>query len=239
MLVDYLVYNSSMNTIFRYHSDILSRFPDLHAGIILAEGLRNDPTPESLRVSFLNEQKAVLEFIGGTPLSEISSLSAWRAAFRKFDVDPTQYRCSAEALLRRLTKKGDIPSINTLVDMANMVSIHYALPVAAFDLSHLKLPITVRFAEGSERYTPLGETEVENPVPGEVIFSDETGLVIARRWCHRQSDESAARENTGRVLFTIEAQHEGGEASIRLAIDELLDLIKRYAGGECQTAFLP
>jgi DNA/RNA-binding domain of Phe-tRNA-synthetase-like protein len=239
MLVDYLVYNSSMNTIFHYHPEILSQFPELQAGIILAEGLHNDPTPEALQVSFLNEQKAVLEFIGETPLSEIPSLSAWRAAFRKFNVDPTQYRSSAEALLRRLTKKGDIPSINTLVDIANMVSIHYALPVAAFDLSHLKLPITVRFASGFERYTPLGETKIEHPMPGEVIFVDETGCVIARRWCHRQSDESAAREDTRRVLFTIEAQHEGGEASIRLAIDGLLDLIKRYAGGDCQAAYLP
>jgi hypothetical protein len=40
-------------------------------------------------------------------------------------------------------------------------------------------------------------------------------------------------------LFTIEAQHEGGDASTRLAIAELLDLIKRYAGGDCQTDFLP
>jgi DNA/RNA-binding domain of Phe-tRNA-synthetase-like protein len=228
-----------MNTIFRYHTDILAKFPELHAGIILAEGLHNDPTPEPLQASFLSEQKAVLASIGETPLSEIVSLSAWRAAFRKFDVDPTQYRSSAEALLRRLTKKGDIPSINSLVDMANLVSIHYALPVAAFDLSRLKLPITVRFASGSERYTPLGETGIEHPIPGEVIFADETGLVIARRWCHRQSDESAARQDTSRVLFTIEAQHEGGDASIHQAIDELLVLIKRYSGGDCQTAFLP
>ena len=235
----FLVYNSTMNTIFRYHPAILSQFPELHAGIILAEGLHNSPTPEPLQASFLREQKAVLESIRETPLSEIPSLAAWRAAFRKFDVDPTQYRSSAEALLRRLTKKGDIPSINTLVDMSNLISIHFALPVAAFDLSQLKLPITVRFARGTERYTPLGETEIEHPIPGEVIFADETGLVIARRWCHRQSDENAAREDTNRVLFTIEAQHGGGDASIRLAIDDLLVLIKQYVGGVCQTALLP
>jgi DNA/RNA-binding domain of Phe-tRNA-synthetase-like protein len=228
-----------MNTIFCYHHEILSRFPELHAGIILAEGLHNSPTPEPLQASFLSEQKAVLACVGETPLSELASLSAWRTAFRKFDIDPTQYRSSAEALLRRLTKKGDIPSINTLVDLSNLVSIHYALPVAAFDLRQLKLPITVRFADGTERYTPLGEAEVEHPVPGEVIFADESGLVVARRWCHRQSDETAAREVTTRVLFTVESQHAGGEASIRLAIDELLDLVTRYAGGDCQTAFLP
>ena len=39
-------------------------------------------------------------------------------------------RSAAEALLRRLTKQGSIPSINTLVDIGNLVSIRYALPVA-------------------------------------------------------------------------------------------------------------
>jgi DNA/RNA-binding domain of Phe-tRNA-synthetase-like protein len=103
-------------------------------------------------------------------------LAGWRTAFRRFGVDPTQTRSSAEALLRRLTKKGDIPSINTLVDIANLVSIRYALPVAAFDLRHLKLPITVRFATGSEHYTPLGETGMENPIlMSHICRSDGSG----------------------------------------------------------------
>ncbi len=228
-----------MNGVFCYHPEILSTFPNLHAATILAEGLHNSSTSAPLCEIFLHEQQAVLKTIGQTPLSEINSLAGWRVAFRKFGVDPTQYRSSAEALLRRLIKKGDIPCINSLVDMANLVSIRYGLPVAAFDLRALKLPITVRFASGYERYTPLGEPVIENPVPGEVIFTDETDLVIARRWCHRQSDESAAREDTNRVLFTIEAQHEGGETSVRLAMKDLLDLVKWYAGGDCQTALLP
>ena len=228
-----------MNRVFRYHMDVVSEFPNLHAGVILAKGVQNLPSPEPLRASFQGEQKAVLETIGQTPLSEIVSLAAWRAAFRKFGVDPTQYRSAAEALLRRLTKKGDIPYINALADMANMVSIHYALPVAAFDLRRLKLPVTVRFSTESDRYTPLGESYTERPEPGEVIFADETGLVIARRWCYRQSDESAVHEDTKDVLFTIEAQHVEGEADVRMATEELLDLLKLYVGGECQIAWLP
>ena len=228
-----------MNTIFCYHPNVLSQFPNLHAGIILAKSVHNLSTPPGLQELFLNEQVAALKFIGQTPLSELASVAAWRAAFRKFGVDPTQYRSAVEALLRRLTKKGNIPCINALVDMANLVSIHYALPVATFDLRQLMPPVTVRFSDGSEHYTPLGETYIEHPQPGEVIFSDETGLVIARRWCHRQSDESAAREDTTDVLFTVEAQHKGGEADVRLAMTELLDLIKLYVEGELQTAQLP
>ena len=47
-------------------------------------------------------------------------------AIRGFGVDPTQYRSAAEALLRRLSKSGEIPSINALVDLGNLVSIRYA-----------------------------------------------------------------------------------------------------------------
>jgi DNA/RNA-binding domain of Phe-tRNA-synthetase-like protein len=233
------MYNFLMKSIFQYHPDILAQFPNLHAGVILVEGIQNTTTPEPLREAFLEEQKAVIETIGTTPLSEIISLVAWRAAFRQFGVDPTQYRSSAEALLRRLTKKGEIPCINTLVDIANKVSIHYALPVAAFDLRSLKLPITVQFASGSEWYTPLGEVMQEHPTPGEVIFADEMSLVIARRWCYRQSNESAAREDTRRVLFTVEAQHKGCASDVSMAVQELLELIKNYAGGICQVALLP
>jgi DNA/RNA-binding domain of Phe-tRNA-synthetase-like protein len=223
---------------FRYAPEILARYPSLVGGVILAEGMTNGPTPEGLRVAYAAEQQAALQRIGATPLSEIESLAGWRSAFRSFGVDPTQYRSAAEALLRRLTKKGDVPSINTLVDLGNLVSIRYALPVAIFDTRALQWPITVRFADGSERFTPLGESAVERPEPGEVVFADETGLVIARRWCWRQSDESAARAGTTRTVVTVGAQLSGGLAAVHAALDDLLDLLGTYAGGRFALAVL-
>src|SRR5574340_473303 len=108
--------------------------------------MTNGPAPKDLEEAFIDEQQATLKRLGDTPLSQIPSLAAWRTVFRAFNVDPTQYRSAAEALLRRLTKKGDIPSINTLVDLGNLVSIRYALPVAIFDTRALQPPLTVRFA---------------------------------------------------------------------------------------------
>jgi DNA/RNA-binding domain of Phe-tRNA-synthetase-like protein len=217
---------------FQYHADILARFPQLTGGVILARGLRNGTTPEALRAAYLAEQAAVNLRIGSTPLSEISALAGWRAAFRAFGVDPTQYRCAAEALLRRLTKKGDIPSLNTLVDIGNLVSIRYALPVAVFDVRALRGAITVHVADGTERFTPLGEAAVEQPEAGEVVFSDETKLVVARRWCWRQSDESAAREATTDAIITVEAQHPAGRADVERALRDLLKLLAEHAGGD-------
>ncbi|MBL8161084.1 MAG: hypothetical protein JNJ61_03805 [Anaerolineae bacterium] len=223
---------------FCYHADILARFPNLAGGVILARGLRGGATPDALRAAYFAEQAAVNARIGQTPLSELPTLNGWRSAFRAFGVDPTQYRSAAEALLRRLTKKGDIPSINLLVDLGNLVSIRYALPVAVFDVRALTGAVTVHFAEGSERFTPLGESAVEHPDVGEVVFSDETGLVIARRWCWRQSEESAAREITTDAIITVEAQHAGGLAEIESALNDLLALLTTYAGGSYESGVL-
>jgi len=217
---------------FQYHHDILTEYPDVRGGVIIARGVDNGPTPDALQMAFLTEQRATLARIGETPLSDLPTLMAWRKVFRSFGVNPTKYRSAPEALLRRLTKKGDIPTINALVDISNLVSIRYALPVAAFNTRGINQPITVHFADGSERYTPLGEDMIEHPEPGEVVFSDETRLVVARRWCWRQSAGSAARSDTTEVIITVESQHPGGQEDVESALNDLTDLLKQYVGGD-------
>src|SRR5205809_7475627 len=100
----------TVSSLFRYDPAIIDRFPGIIGGVIHASGLRNGPTPDALGAAFRLKQAAVLARLGSTPLSEIPALAAWRRAFRGFDVDPTQYRSAAEALLRRLTKRGELPS---------------------------------------------------------------------------------------------------------------------------------
>ncbi|GHO83137.1 B3/B4 domain-containing protein [Dictyobacter formicarum] len=224
--------------IFQYHPDILKRYPQVVGGAILARNVTNGPTPAQVQALYQTEQQQVLERIGNTPLSQIESLAAWRRAFRGFGVDPTQYRSAAEALLRRLTKKGDIPSINLLVDLGNLVSIRYGLPVAVFELRALQGPVTVHFADGSERYSELGESAEDHPEPGEVVFSDETKQVVARRWCWRQSESSAAVEQTRECLITVEAHHAAGHHDIEAAVHDLLTLVKEYAGGTFTSSIL-
>lgn len=224
--------------VFRYHPHILARFPNMVGGVVIADGMRNTPTPDGLRDLYLAEQQTVAARIGDTPLSELATLAAWRQAFRQFGTDPTKYRSAPEALLRRLTKKDAIPSINTVVDIGNLVSIRYALPVAVFDTTTIQGTVTVHFAEGTERYTELGQAEVIHPEPGEVIFSDETEHVIARRWCWRQSATSAARLETTRAVITVEAQHPGGRRDVESAVADLVELLREYAAGSYKQAIL-
>ncbi len=215
---------------FVYDPEILARFPTVVGGIVRAAGLRNGPSPAGLRDAFRAEQAAGLERLGATPLSELPSLSAWRRAFRGFGVDPTAYRSAAEALLRRLTKQGSIPSINALVDIGNLVSIRHGLPIAVFDQSSVTGVTTVRFATGDEPFTDLGSEERARVEPGEVIFIDEAGLVCARRWCWRQSAETAAAEATTEVLVTVEGHHASALADVGAAVADVTALLTAYAG---------
>lgn len=224
---------------FRYHPAIVEAFPATRGGVILASGLANGPSPAGLVASFEAEQRRVRERLGGTPLSEVPSLAAWRRVFSAFGAQPTRHRNAAEALLRRLTKHGSIPSINALVDLANLVSIRHALPVAVFDRAGITGTTTVCFADGSEWFTDLGTTEAVHPDAGEVVFVDEAGEVAARRWCWRQSDRSAARHGTGEVLITVESQHdESGEAAGAAAGDLLELLAAHHPGAAVEWALL-
>ncbi len=225
-------------TTFQYHPDIIENYPNIVGGVILARDIRNSPTPDELKAEYIAEQEAVKTRIGDTPLSEIPSLSAWRSAISAFGVSPTKYRSAAEALARRLTKKGDIPSINTFVDLGNLVSIRYNLPVAIFDTREIEGAVTVHYADGSEAFTELGSNEIIYPEVGEVVFSDAKKMCIARRWCWRQSTTSAANPDTTNAIITVEAHHDNAYNDIQNAVNDLLKLFETYSGGTFESAIL-
>jgi DNA/RNA-binding domain of Phe-tRNA-synthetase-like protein len=217
--------------VFSYDQPVLDRYPGIHAGIVRASGLTNGPTPPELLQRYRTAQKEVAERLAATPPAGLPSIAAWRRAFAAFGAKPTQYRSAAEALLRRLAKQGDIPSINALVDLGNLVSIRYALPVAVVDLAGIDGEITVRFATGTERFTDLGAADPVAPEPGEVVFVDRAGVACARRWCWRQSAQSATREPTTDALVVVEGLHDGAERDVAAAREEIVALLAEFQPG--------
>lgn len=214
---------------FQYSPTVLERFPNVVGGLLHATGVTNGDAPPALAEAFAIEQTRTRARIDDTPLSELPTLAAWRRVFRGFGVDPTQYRSAAEALLRRLTKQGELPSIGTLVDLANLVSIRHALPVAVFDLAAISGGLTVRLARGDEAWADLGASATDRPAPGEVIFADAADVVAARRWCWRQSAASAAGPGTTEILVTVEGHHDGAANDVRRALEDVEQLIDEHA----------
>lgn len=219
---------------FSHHPDIRSAHPALAAGVIHASGIRADADASAHVARFQAMARQRLE--GGFE-SELPEVQAWRRAFSRMGLKPTQYRCASEQLLRRFKKEGDLPGIHPLIDVCNAASMAFAIPVAALDVAKIAWPLQVRPARGDEDYEAFSG-EHEHPEPGEVTFADAAGHAHARRWTHRQSGLSAVREGTREVLIVCEALHETAQRDVQALVGELSTALQAIWGITARSAVL-
>ena len=106
-----------------------------------------------------------------------------RALYRRFGQDPTRHRPSSEALLRRVRRGGKLPRVNSLVDVANVVSLRLQVPVGLYDLDRVQGDLTLRLGRPEESYTGIGKETVN--VAGRLCVADEVGA------CGNPSADSA------------------------------------------------
>jgi DNA/RNA-binding domain of Phe-tRNA-synthetase-like protein len=195
---------------FQHSSEIWSDYPELVAGVVFATGITRDASvgPQVAKFNAIAEAR-----LATNSVAEFPEIQAWRRAFSKMGLKPTQYRCASESLLRRFKKELALPAIHPLIDLCNAISLAFAIPVAVFDVAKISESLEVRYASGDESYLTFS-AETEHPDAREVIFADAAGRAHARRWTNRQSGYSAARDTTTAVLVVAEAMHGSASADV-------------------------
>lgn len=220
---------------FEHHAEIWADFPELSAGVIRIDRVTAGASVESAASRFVDRAR---ERLAAGPESELPEIQAWRRTFARMGLKPTQYRCAAESLLRRLRKEGTLPQLHPLVDLCNAASVAFAVPIAVFDLAGIAGSLVVRRASGGEAYLSFAD-DVEQPEPGEVIFADAANNAHARRWCHRQSKRSAVQSPTRTALVVAEAQHSTAAADVERLLTELAGVLASTGvGTSVDTALL-
>jgi DNA/RNA-binding domain of Phe-tRNA-synthetase-like protein len=108
-------------------------------------------------------------------LSENERIGAVRGLQKAFGFDPTRYRPSSEALLRRVLKGLGLYQINTAVDVNNFCSLEFLLPMCIYDLQHIKGQPRVRIGEPGEQYPGIGRQifQMEN----KLVIADDDGII--------------------------------------------------------------
>jgi len=217
---------------FQHAPAIWRDFPALVPGALYVGGITADTAPD------MDDYIAIAKArLAEGPESEFPEIQAWRRAFARMGLKPTQYRCAAESLLRRFRKEGSLPRLHPLVDLCNAISLAFAVPVAVLDAAEIAWPLEVRYAAGDEDYLTFGG-QTEHPAPGEVIFADRAGQAHARRWTNRQSGRSAVSAATGTVLIVAEALHEQAPSDVLELIDTLTAEIGAAWAAQPSTAVL-
>jgi DNA/RNA-binding domain of Phe-tRNA-synthetase-like protein len=122
------------------------------------------------------------------------------------------------------------PRISPAVDTYNTVSVRHALPAGAFDLDRVAGDVVIRYADGTESFTPLGEPDtIEHPNAGEVIYTDADG-VLTRHWNHRDAHRTRVTEESTHVAFLLETVNTSQDSDLlRTAAEELRGLLAAHA----------
>ena len=103
----------------------------------------------------------------------VDVITAVRSMYRRFGVDPTKTRPSSEALLRRVRKGGELPRINSLVDIVNWGSLESQLPFGLYDLGRVLGSVTLRLGREGEEYAGIRKDAVH--LAGRLTLADDEG----------------------------------------------------------------
>jgi DNA/RNA-binding domain of Phe-tRNA-synthetase-like protein len=107
---------------------------------------------------------------------EVGPADRARELYRRFGLDPTRVRPSSEALLRRMKKGESLPRINSLVDVANAMSVQLQVPVGLYDLDKVKgEELVIRLGAEGESYAGIGKEKVN--VAGRICVADAEGPI--------------------------------------------------------------
>lgn len=122
--------------------------------------------------------------------------------------------------MRRVDK--GLPRIDLLTDIYNAASVLHHIPIGGENLSAYSGPARLVLVSGDETFDTRenGETVLQHPEAGEVIWRDDIG-VTCRRWNWRQCMRTRLDKNSTSLLFIIDGLGEDSENISRSAADHL------------------
>jgi len=202
-------------------SAVFTLRPDYRVLLLAVDGLAPGAGDASSEALLRRAEKAAAALLTGVAAEELPHIAAWREAYRAFGAKPQRTRNSLEALTRRAGT--GLPRVNRLTDIYNAVSVLRQVPVGGEDLTRYSGSPRLLRAAGTEPFDTMadGETAVEHPGPGEVVWCDDAG-VTCRRWNWRQARRTQLTPHTTTALFILDALAPMTDEALAAAGDELL-----------------
>lgn len=210
----------------RVDPEVFSLRPDYRVAMIAANGIELAAPDASDDALLAQAEASAREALAGHAVVQLPHVAAWREAYAAFGAKPQRTRNSLEALLRRA--ETGLPRVNRLTDLYNALSVLHQVPIGGEDLERYRgAPHLVR-ARGDEEFDTVahGESVVEHPEPGEVVWRDDAG-VTCRRWNWRQGHRTALSETTTSAVFILDALGAMSDDALTAAADDLAEQVAR------------
>ncbi len=126
-------------------------------GAAISATVQNAPTPPSLWKEIEDFCTELKETYTTESIKLHSGIDATRKAYKRFGKDPSRYRPACEQLARRVLQGKVLYSVDTLVDLVNLVSLFCGYSTAALDRDKIVGDsLTLGIGQTEEPYEGIG-----------------------------------------------------------------------------------
>ncbi|HBG3273642.1 TPA: hypothetical protein KP795_002308 [Clostridioides difficile] len=158
-------------------------------------------------------------------ITKLDKIKDARNAYKELGKNPSRYRTSSEALVRRIIQGKGLYTINNIVEINNLISIKSLYPVGTYNVSKLHSPVCFTVGDEGEQYKGIGKEliNIEN-LP---ILSDSVGKFGSPT---SDSERAMITEDANEILICIFSFSQ--ESDIEEYFRYAKELLKEYADGK-------
>jgi DNA/RNA-binding domain of Phe-tRNA-synthetase-like protein len=158
-------------------------------------------------------------------VNDIPNIKQSRMAYKAFGKDPSRYRVSSEALIRRIGQGKGLYEVNTVVDVNNLISVESGFSAGSYDADKIGDELIFRVGREDETYQGIGKDEVN--IANLPVLSDYEGAVGSST---SDSRRAMITEDTKEVLTLIYSFSDNDD--LEKAIEYGEEYLVKYAGAQ-------
>jgi len=158
-------------------------------------------------------------------INTVQQIAAMRSAYKALGKDPSRYRGSAEALLRRVLSGKGLYQINGVVDINNLVSLESLGPAGAYDLEKITPLIELRIGAAGESYKGIGKDLIN--IESLPVFADAAGPFGSPTSDSERAMVTLETQKVLMVVFSFTGAH-----GLERWVSRASELLRRYCGAE-------
>lgn len=204
---------------------VLSLVPSANVSVIVVKGLDNKGSNPDIKKLVDGVQRIVAVDMADYKSHPV--IQSWKNIYSSFG---SKHNSSVEALVKRVVNGEGVKEVNKLVDLHNFLSLKHVIPVGVYDLDKVDGNVELAVSNGNEKFVPLGSSDVEHPLVGEVIYRDDM-KVLCRRWNNKDSNSTKVDEDTKNAIVFIDSVNHSRD-EIEMISEEAVSLIKEHIGGD-------
>lgn len=207
--------------------NITVEIPGVRVGIVEADNVTIVPANAGLLAEMEREYARLQGKFTVESLAGANAIFAVRAMFRGWGMDPSKYRPSSEALLRRVVQGKGLYNISNVVDLSNLGSIETGWPYGVYNRTAISGEIRLRLGAAGEKYEGIGKREWN--VDGRPVLADALGPFGSPI---SDSTRTQVREGVSRILTVIYAPGRATDSDVAEALQKQARRLETHAGAQ-------